>query len=706
MEKTTAETELLDKYNLGELPSKGNRYVGEFFNTLWEEARDEKIIRLGLHQRWIELHKKFRGMKDRNVAYPKIGANYLFKIILSFCAILTEKIPQGDIVPDENIPDEYLRILNKETDKWWVECKLQNLLYVTVLNMLLFGTTIEKFVFDRKRDTTKIILKDPFNFFPAPGYKMCNLDIPYVCDAYFLEPWEIRKTFDVPMEVDIPTDAEEHLLGLEREMVSGWHTEDRSTSNLPSTYSVVPGYKGTPDRIGKLTLVVEIWAQDNSTETIPIYGDVQATDNTGQVVFDDQRRPVMTRKQVAEKVKPIYPDGIRKVTICHALIDTWQHGILDDSRNPSINWNLLEARKEYLMTIGIEKPVVDPTTGQPVAMQNQLYSEDEAEQMALDSVKNTWLWGRFPYSATPSMIDTSQWWGFSVIEQLEELNSKQESLLTKFFAFMDILMFPLLIIPQGSGVRDSEITNAPGTIIHPTIEAANSIRYLDSPSSPEIFEMLQFILYQMDIISMSPEVTEGRKPKGVSAASAIIALQNKAGTLFQPNIWRVGEIVESRENAHISMVLNFGSRERPIKVDDEYTKYIGTDIIGAFKYYVENGSIAPLMKQGRQQQYLELFRLGALTLRPLLEMLEIPKRIIEMVLEEKSVPGALQLLIAAGLPQEMAAQIYQVVMQNQGIGATDQKAPEGGKTPQTQPTGPNVNDERMKTIYQQMSTVG
>lgn len=714
MVKTTGQDELLDDLNVGNLPPKGDKRCGEFFNKLWEEARDEKIVRLDLHQRWLEIHQKFRGVREKNLTFPKVGANYLFKIVQSFCAILTEKYPQAEVQPSEEIPDEQIKALNAETTQWWIEDELQNLLYATAQNMLLNGTTIEKFVFDSRANTSKVILRDPFNFFPAPGYRLCTLDIPYCCDAYFLEPWEVRSQFNIPDDVKIPMDADEHLFGLERETVTGWKPKDTGTHNLPSNYSIITNDRGTGPSIDK-TLVVEVWCRDYSTEVIKIEGQIQAVDNTGNPVADDQGRPIMTTGVVEEIERPVYPGSIRKVTICPSLMKIHNNGILDDAKNPNVNWGLVEARKDYLMTVGLPapaidemgNPVVDPQTGQPV-VQPVPVPEEEAHELALDTVRSTWLFDRYPFSAVPSMIDTTQWWGFSILEQLEALQGKQEAILTKYFAYIDRIMFPMLIIPVNSGIKNSQVTNAPGLVLNPTVESAKYIRYVLPPPPPQgLLEMLQFLLYQMDIISMSPEVTEGRKPKGVSAASAIIALQDKASTLFQPNIWKIDEIVRNRGNAHVSMVLNFGTKEKPIKVDREFVKFVGTDIVGRFKFYVESGSSAPITKQGRRQQYVELFRLGALTVRPLLEMLEVPDKVIEMVLEEKSVPGAIQLLVSAGLAPEMAQQIYKVVMQNPGMGA--EQGPNGnpGEGMQTnQPTGPNTNNERMKTIYQNMSTVG
>ena len=97
--ETTADSAVLKKFNLSKLPQAGSPHVGRYFKTLWEDARKEKIGRLGLHQRFLDLHAVVRGKKRRRT-YPRVGANFLFKIIESYCATLTEKVPIADITAE------------------------------------------------------------------------------------------------------------------------------------------------------------------------------------------------------------------------------------------------------------------------------------------------------------------------------------------------------------------------------------------------------------------------------------------------------------------------------------------------------------------------------------------------------------------------------------------------------------------------------
>ncbi len=670
-DESTGQETAFKKWNMGNIPPEGHEAVGKFFNSLWEDAKYDKIDRLGLHTRMMDLHTQFRGKKRRRT-YPKVGANYLFKTVNSFCAILTEKTPKSEVQTNDDINQDLVRAFDEEQSEWWIEQEMQNMLYSSVQNMNVYGTTIEKGVFDIPTDTLKIPLIDPFNFFPAPGYKLCSMDMSHCCEANFMDTWKVRQVFEVPEGVNIPSDAEEILLGTQRETTRGGKTRRVSTRNLPSNYSQVPGFKHGQAMKDK-TLVVEIWIKDNSLQEVPIMGMVPVGDEFGNYVGDEEQ-------VVDTRLEPVYPDGIRKVTIAPGMATKQNKGVLDDGRNPNINWNLVDQRFEQAIAEGVPEaqpvldasgvPVIDPATQKPaIAVVLIPVDEDGAKAYSLAVVSGTYLFGRFPYSAVPSQSDTTQWFGFSVLEQLEELQGKVEGLLTKYVTYYEKAMFPILVLPEGCGVENSEISNKPSLIIRPTVQTAALIGYINVPQLPQGFlDLVQFLLFQMDVISGSPEVTEGRRPKGVSAASAIIALQDKAATLMQPMIRNIDELIRNRGRMFISFVQNFGTKEKPVKVDDEFIKFIGTNLQAAFKFMVESGSSAPITKAGRRQQYIELFKIEAMDLESLLEMLEIPKyrTVVERVTEQNSLAGALDILIQAGLPEEEAVQLYRVLLQDQG----------------------------------------
>ena len=688
--ETTAEQSLMKKFNLAKLPPAGSEWVGKFFNQLWEDARKEKIGRLGMHQRWIDLHAQYRG-KRRRRTYPRVGANYLFKLVETYCATLTEKVPISDVTADDADDPGLVDALRHEVEEWWNDSEQQNLLHASTFNQQLYGTTVEKGVWNPVKDDAEILVRDVFNIFPAPGYRMCDLDsLPYLCDVDFLYDWEIRSLYGIPDDITIPSDADEQLAGTDRETTRGGRMENEPGRHYQSNYATV-----NDDHNGALkdkTLVVEIWIRDGSVMSEPVMAEVPITDDQGRLATTE----MVDTGEVNEF--SAYIDGIRKVVICPALMDNMKiRGVLDDAPNPNINWVLLEQRISQLVTQGVPGPVLDPMTRQPVVdaatgqplMQMYKMPEDKARQFVLDRAKTSFpLWGQFPFSAIASRVDTSQWWGFSSLEQLEELQGKAELMLTKYLLALERQMFPILNLVQGSGVEKSEITNDPGLIIQSTVAAAPFINYIQPPSPPkEYLDALWFVMQQMDIVGMSPDVAEGRRPTGISAASAIIALQDKASTLFAPQVRQIDKLIRNRGRMYIHFKMNFDTTEKQVKIDDGIIPFMGTNIFANFKFNVESGSSAPITKAGRRQQYVELFKVGAMDKLSLLEYLDIPqaKLVYERLVQEQSVPGALQLLIAAGMPPEWAAEIMRVIGGDQN-----------GTKPQGGTTMPTAEDKAQK----------
>ena len=711
-ETTTGMRESRKKWNIGNIPPKGHDFVGKFFNRLWEAARREKINKLGLHKRFNDLHSQYRGKRDKR-KYPNAGINPVFKTIQGVAAALTQKTPIAEIRNDDNPEDIRSKALDHEIKQWWKDVKAQFSFYVSCSGMGIYGTTIEKGVWDVEKDTADIIVRDQYGFFPAPGHKLCDIEgLPYCCDAFLMPIWEVRKKFKVPEEVNIPSAKADVILGLAREKVRGGIDQKATdNSNYASNYAVL-GEDESPESEAEdpKALIIEVWIKDNSIIETPVYERQPVVDpNTGNPMTDDFGRPIETNQQVGIKRKSVYADGVRKVTICPGMVDANRHGVLDDRPNPSINWNMVSQDIARLVNSGIQAPTgqVDQATGQPI-MKTVPVPEDKAMEIVYGYMKSCYLWGRFPFSAVPSLIDASQWWGFSIIEQIEELSHRAVGLLKRYLAAIDRANFPILVNPKNSGFANSQIVNQPGVIIRPTAAVANLIRFVNSlPPHRSTLEFIEFLLMQVDITSMRPEVTEGRRPKGISAAAAVIALQEQAASLFQPQVRNADIIIENRGMMFISLYKNFSTAKKTIYIDGDPITFAGVDLKGKYRYTVESGSSAPITKIGRRQQYVELFKLGAMDLESLLEGLEIPNasKIVERLVEQKGLAKAIDVLVQAGLPEDAAFELYQYLMKDQGgTGRNpEQNTIEGGKSGAAPHSGAS---EGMQSAYKEMIIPG
>jgi len=292
-------------------------------------------------------------------------------------------------------------------------------------------------------------------------------------------------------------------------------------------------------------------------------------------------------------------------------------------------------------------------------------------------------WGRLPFYKANSYMDTTSPWGFSAIDQVGDLNKKVDEIVSRLLAWVMRVMFPPLIVAKETGITKDMINSKPNLVLMvEKVAHVAGIRYEPVPNLPSNFiEILNIILTFFDRIYQIEDADRGVGPKGVIAASAIVALQERNAVLIQEKITSADSLVENRGKWNIAMSQNFGTKEM-IEVDGETRTIRGMDLAGRkFNFVVESGSTMPRTSLQLEEQAKELYDKGAIDRQALLEALNFPgwKKIIERA-SEGQVDQALQILIAAGLDEETAYALRAYVMeQNQGPGGSNTKSASGTK---------------------------
>lgn len=329
------------------------------------------------------------------------------------------------------------------------------------------------------------------------------------------------------------------------------------------------------------------------------------------------------------------PDGIRKITITKAKSGTQKTKsgmvVLDDSPNPNIN----------------------PALPQEIA-------------------RETYPWGRLPVYHVNSYKDLVSIWGFSAAEQVGDLIVKINQIITKLIAYVLNVMAPPLIVQQHCGITremiESSINKAGRLILMPTVPNAR-IEFLQVPNLPSsFFEVLDQIVRFFDRIYQIEDADRGVVPSGVVAASAIIALQERNQITMQTKTSAVDYIASQRAKWAIGLWQNFGTAIESVNVGGAMTEFRGCELAGRkFNYVVETGSTTPRTSLQKEETAKWLYQVGAIGRQGLLEALNWENWKEEI---ERSAEGqlgqALQILIEAGLPQEVAAELQQYLELDQG----------------------------------------
>ena len=614
------------KYNIANLPPDTEiDSVGKFGQLLFEDSQREKE-RQGLPHKWLHSYSMYRGdhwQKARNLrkkSKSKVTVNLFFTNVTRTVSNVTARRPMAEVVDLESGDDNAGSILTARSRKWWKDTKQQGKLKETALKMEKYGITVEHPVWIGKKSDCDIIVMDCFACFPAPGnWKNFDEDCPYFCKAFAATCDMLEKQYGLEPGT-IKPDEVYSTMGESRA-----ETRPVPSETYPGAVAAAGNYADPnmhPVQDGstyleKRALVVELWIRDYSMTT------------EEKVVDSDVEGNPVTETVSTQRKK--YPDDIRRI-----LFTNLGRTVLKDTTNPNINWAL-----------------------------------------PIDRVKETHAWGRFPFYKVNSYLDTTSPWGFSAIDQVGDLNKKIDEILSRLLSWVMRVMYPPLIVAKETGITRAMINSNPNLVLMPEkIAHVAGIRFEPVPNLPSNFiEILNIVLTFFDRIYQIEDADRGVGPKGVVAASAIVALQERNAVLIQEKITSIDGLIENRGRWKISMDQNFAFIKEPIEVDGERTEIRGTDLVGRkFNFVVESGSTMPRTSLQLEEQAKELYDKGAIDRRALLESLNFPnwKKIIERA-GEGQVDQALQILIAAGLDEETAYQLKQYVMQ-------PDQGPAGSKT--------------------------
>lgn len=340
----------------------------------------------------------------------------------------------------------------------------------------------------------------------------------------------------------------------------------------------------------------------------------------------DYSKEVIETQDGVEVERNKYPGGIRVITITDGE-DGYM--VLSDKANPNIN------------------PELDRSL-----------------------TKNSYLYDHFPFTKACSYEDTASIWGFANAEQTGDLNLKIDEIITRIAHYINLVCMPPLILPKDCGVPKQAVSNRAGLILQPDNQfVAQGIRFLQVPNLPSnFFDILNYYIQFFDRVYAMQDVDRGETPKNIQAASAIMALQERNAVLMRSKIRAMDFLVRQRGRMALSFYQNFGWMTEPLKVQDTMVEFRGTDqATRRFNYVVESGSTVAKTELQTLADAKELYQLGAIDRRALLETMNFPnwREVIERS-GEGQLQQAGQIFIDAGLPPDVVQQMIQFAMEFQG----------------------------------------
>lgn len=214
-------------------------------------------------------------------------------------------------------------------------------------------------------------------------------------------------------------------------------------------------------------------------------------------------------------------------------------------------------------------------------------------------------------------VPTGRFYGDSVIVDLIPLQKEYNRTRSQIIESKNRMSKPQLLAPKGS-VDVNKITSEPGLVIQyqPGFTPPQPLPLQSIPQY--VIEELDRIQRDMDDISSQHEVTKGRTPPGVNAATAIAYLQEEDDSKLAYTVSSLEEAHERLGRHLLSHVKQFWQAERMVRVTGdtgafEAFVFSGATIGDNTDLRIESGSATPRSKAAKQAFITELGKMGWIT---------------------------------------------------------------------------------------------
>lgn len=316
------------------------------------------------------------------------------------------------------------------------------------------------------------------------------------------------------------------------------------------------------------------------------------------------------------------------------------------------------------------------------------------------------LGDRMPFIKVTNYEKDGHFYGMSELEQIIPIQKGVNLLLNQLLDIMRITANPPLLYSVQSNFDPAKYSARPGVCIG-VVGDVSQIKWLDPPAvDPKIFGMYDILRQAIDIVTGVQDVTQGRRPTGVTAASAIAELQEAAQT-------RIRFKIKSHSNSYrklghlVSDYVKYGyDQPRVIRLTNKeggwnflkINDYAGVNpqtaqetIVnqisqGNFDIDLGVGAELPVSRLRYLDLALQMFQLGALPRRELLKQAAYPDW--------------------ERISQEMDQRDQQAAMAQQAGAAPPGAAPQGNPQKLSGPSSPEQAEGAMSGVPEMSELLG
>ncbi len=257
------------------------------------------------------------------------------------------------------------------------------------------------------------------------------------------------------------------------------------------------------------------------------------------------------------------------------------------------------------------EPLTDPETNDPIVKEKM--PTNLLGSTAKPTSQFPYEHGRYPFSKI-THIPTGRFYGESVIVDLISLQKEYNRSRSQVVEARNLTSKPQWAVQKGS-IDVRKLTAQPGLVIQyaPGFEPPKPVQNPEIPSY--VFQDQSQTLADIDYISNQHEISQGRTPPGVEAASAIAFLQEESDSVLSYTIDSLEECVEDIGYQSILLAKQYWPADKLLKIISgnqvyEVTQFKQNSLPDQLDFRVEKGSMSPRSKAAKQAFIMELVNSG------------------------------------------------------------------------------------------------
>lgn len=257
---------------------------------------------------------------------------------------------------------------------------------------------------------------------------------------------------------------------------------------------------------------------------------------------------------------------------------------------------------------------------------------------------------KFPFIPFIDYTMPSSFWGMGEVQQLEPVQLNINARRGQLTDILRLTGNPIIVVDADAGVDPKALRAKPGLVV--LKNRGSEMKWLQPPQMPSgLFDIQTLDKQDFDGISGIFDVTQGRRPVGIEAASAIVELQEAAQTRIRLKTRNMEGSLRMMGEQVTALAQQFYTKERTIRIvggrstQPEFTTFnidepdedggfnrINDITVGKFDVEIGVGSTLPISKTRRFAQMVQLLQLGVVDAQAVLENSGMSPEEVEVIL--------------------------------------------------------------------------